>query len=78
MRQSDQLAAALSLDMTKHWTPQPDGFFGRLTKAQLVAQLVEAEHTNVAETLAMRKKAEAAELAATTLGNGWLPQPLRS
>lgn len=77
LRHSDQLAAALGLDMAKHWTPQTEGFFGRLTKAQLAAQLVEAEHTDVAETLAARKKADAAELTATTLGDGWLPQALR-
>jgi ParB family chromosome partitioning protein len=77
LRQSDQLAEALSLDMAAHWTPHAEGFFSRLTKAQLVAQLVEADHTNAAETMTSRKKADAAELAATTLGDGWLPQPLR-
>ncbi|MBN9361770.1 MULTISPECIES: ParB/RepB/Spo0J family partition protein [unclassified Devosia] len=77
LRQSDVLATALGLDMTKHWTPLAGGFFGRLTKAQLAAQLVEAEHTDVAGMLAARKKTEAAELTATTLGDGWLPQPLR-
>ncbi len=77
LRQSDQLAAALSLDMAAHWSPQAEGFFSRLTKPQMAAQLVEADHTDVAETLISRKKADAAELVATTLGQGWLPQPLR-
>ena len=78
LRQSDQLAAALGLDMANHWKPQAGGFFGRLTKPQLAAQLVEADHTDVAETLTSLKKADAAELTATTLGDGWLPLLLRS
>lgn len=78
LHQSDQLAEALGLDMAAHWTPMVDGFFSRLTKAQLAAQLAEAEHVDVAERLAALKKGEATELTATTLGVGWLPAPLRA
>lgn len=78
LRQSDDLATALGLDMAAHWMPKADGFFSRLTKAQLASQLTEAEHVDVAARLAALKKGEAAELAATTLGVGWLPAPLRA
>ena len=75
---ADQLAAAVDLDMAAHWTPLVEGFFGRLTKAQLAAQLTDAGKPEAAAFVAGAKKAEGAAHAQEALaGSGWLPEPLR-
>lgn len=74
---ADGLADALSLDMHAYWTPQPDGFFARLSKAQMAALLTDAGASQQAAVVAQLKKPEAAVRTATALTEaGWLPAPL--
>ena len=40
---ADVLAKALSLDMTQHWTPSVEGFYGRVTKPTLIHIVSEAK-----------------------------------
>lgn len=79
-RQSaDRLATALSLDMAAHWTPTAQTYFGRVTKAHILAAVREAVSDEAADRIAGMKKqpmSEAAEqLVAAT---GWLPAVLRT
>lgn len=78
-RTADKLATILVLDMHQHWTPTVRTYFGRVTKAHILAAVREAVGDAAADRIAAMKKqpmAEAAEqfLAAT----GWLPPPLRT
>lgn len=76
---ADRLATGLALDMTAHWTPTARSYFGRVTKAHIVAAVREAVSDEAADRIAGMKKqpmAEAAEqLVAAT---GWLPPLLRT
>jgi len=74
-----ELAQALSLDMTKWWTPLAENFYSRVSKAVLTLAVSEAKAGPLGVSLANLKKAEAARLAAGALaGTGWLPEPLRT
>ena len=76
---ADRLATGLAIDMTAHWTPTARTYFGRVTKAHIVAAVREAVSDEAADRIAGMKKqpmAEAAEqLVAAT---GWLPPLLRT
>lgn len=75
---ADQLAAALGLDMRHWWTPSVDGFFARLTKAQMVQAVTEAR-APLQVNLGGLKKADAARYVGKAMhGTGWLPQPLHT
>jgi ParB family chromosome partitioning protein len=75
---ADQLAEALSFDMTPWWTPTVEGFFTRLPKVALSQAVAEAKVTADAPFDGL-KKAEAAKMAAKALkDSGWLPTPLRT
>lgn len=79
MEHADQLAQALDLDMTKHWTATGETFFGRVSKDMIREAVAEAAGPEAAEGLAKMKKAEmVAEAAKLTAGTGWLPKPLRN
>jgi ParB family chromosome partitioning protein len=72
---ADHLARVLKLDMHTHWTPSVEGFFGRLSKAQMEAALKEA---GVKLDISKDKKAEAAAKVHKALaGKAWLPEVLR-
>ncbi|HEV7276552.1 MAG TPA: ParB/RepB/Spo0J family partition protein [Devosiaceae bacterium] len=74
LQHADQLADALSLDMHEHWTPDPETFFGRLSKAQMQSFLREADAHDQAALIGKYKKQEAARRTGKTLlGKGWLP-----
>jgi ParB family chromosome partitioning protein len=74
-----ELAQALSLDMTRWWTPSSEGFYSRVPKAVLTLAVSEAKAGPLGVSLANLKKAEAARIAAGALaGTGWLPEPLRT
>ena len=76
---ADRLATAVALDMTAHWTPTIRAYFGRVTKAQILAAVREALGDEAAEQIADKKKPEMAEAAEQLLaGNGWLPPILRT
>ncbi len=74
---ADALADALVLDMTAHWLPSVDGFYGRLTKAALIALVTEAQATLPVNLGALKKPEAARYVAEAMAGTGWLPVPLR-
>lgn len=76
---ADKLATAVTLDMTANWTPTVRSYFGRITKAHIVAAVREALGDEAAERIAGKKKVEMAEAAEQLLaGTGWLPPVLRT
>lgn len=76
---ADKLATAVTLDMTAHWTPTVGSYFGRVTKAHIVAAVRQALGDEAAEQIVDRKKTEMAEAAEQLLaGTGWLPPALRT
>lgn len=79
-RQSaDRLSTALSLDMTAHWTPTVRTYFGRVTKAHILAAVREAVGDEAADRIAGMKKQPMAEAAEQlVVATGWLPAVLRT
>ena len=76
---ADQLAAALSLDMTQWWQPTGAAYLARVPKARVLEAVAEGVSASAAENLAKLKKDELAKLAEERLsGTGWLPALLRS
>lgn len=76
---ADALAQALSLDMTAHWQPTAEGYFGRVTKAQILEAVREAVSDEEAVRMAGLKKQVMVESAERLLnGKGWLPELLRA
>ncbi len=77
---ADRLAQAVDLDMVQAgWTPTVDNFFGRVTKARIVAAVREAKGARAGDRIEHLKKGEMAERAEELLaGSGWLPEPLRT
>lgn len=76
---ADKLATAVTLDMTAHWTPTVRSYFGRITKAHILAAVRDALGDEAAERIADKKKVEMAEAAEQLLvGTGWLPPVLRT
>lgn len=76
-RHTTQLAAAVALDMTKYWRPDA-GYFGRLTKPQILAAVREATSPDLAQSCEALKKSEMAARAAKLVEpTGWLPEQLR-
>ncbi len=84
-RMSDCLAAALDLDMTRHWEPTEDFWqaapkalaIAALETAPSVANLGEEERRGMIAAFGKMKKAELARTAAQALKDtGWLPEIL--
>lgn len=76
---ADKLATAVALDMAAHWTPTVRSYFGRITKANILAAVREALGDEVAERIAGMKKQAMAETAEKLLAEGgWLPPLLRT
>ncbi len=76
---AEKLATAVSLDMTAHWTPGVRAYFGRVTKAQILAAVREAVGDKAADRIAGLKKTVMAESAEQLLsGTGWLPPVMRT
>jgi len=84
-RMGDALAAALDLDMTRHWEADEDFWsaapkalaVGALETAPEIASLGERERSGMIAAFQKMKKAELARTAAQTLkGAGWLPDLL--
>lgn len=76
---ADKLATAVTLDMTAHWTATVRSYFGRVTKAHILAAVRDALGDEAAERIADKKKTEMAEAAEQLLaGTGWLPPVLRT
>ncbi|WP_430244304.1 ParB/RepB/Spo0J family partition protein [Neorhizobium sp. DAR64861/K0K2] len=78
-RTADELATALVLDMNQQWTPTVRTYFGRVTKAHILAAVREAVGDEAADRIAAMKKQPMAEAAEQLLvGTGWLPPLLRT
>ncbi|MBF2713254.1 ParB/RepB/Spo0J family partition protein [Agrobacterium vitis] len=78
-RTADKLATALVLDMNQQWTPTVRTYFGRVTKAHILAAVREAVGDEAADRIAAMKKQPMAEAAEQVLaGTGWLPPLLRT
>jgi len=77
---ADRIAHAVDLDMVAAgWTPTIENYFGRVTKARILAAVREAKGERAGDRIEHLKKAEMAEQAQTLLaGSGWLPEPLRT
>lgn len=73
-----QLAEHLALDMNANWSATVESFFGKVTKAQILAAVREAKGDATAEMIGHLKKADmAAEAERLLQGTRWLPEPLR-
>jgi ParB family chromosome partitioning protein len=75
---TEALASALDLDMGKWFRPTAENYFGKVSKAQILNALREA-NGSTAPAWADMKKADLAALAERQIaGTGWLPEPLRA
>lgn len=73
----DRLADALKLDMTQWYTPTAEGYFARVSRAEILASIDEAKGGH-GPALDKLKKSELAVRAEQLLaGTNWLPKPLR-
>ncbi|PKQ00379.1 MAG: DNA-binding protein [Alphaproteobacteria bacterium HGW-Alphaproteobacteria-13] len=79
-RHADQLACALSLDMSAAgWKPTAENYLNRVPKARILEAVTEAKGDAAAELIDHLKKSDMAEQAERLLeGTGWLPEPLRT
>ncbi len=76
---ANALAAALSLDLTKWFTPTASNFFSRVGRATILSAMAEAKGTPAKRSWDKLKKPALAALAEReTAGTAWLPQPLRA
>ncbi len=79
LEHADRLAQHLGLDMSAHWTPTAENYFGKVTKARILAAVREAKGEATAQMIDHLKKSDMAVEAERLLqGTGWLPEPLRS
>lgn len=75
---ADRLATALDLDMSRYWDATVEGYFGRITKSQIVDAVRDGASADAADRIAGHKKSDMAKLAADLLaGRNWLPELLR-
>jgi ParB family chromosome partitioning protein len=73
-----QIATIAGLRMENVWKPKADGFFARLSKAQMTRFLIEAGQIEETAIIAAMKKPEAAARTHKVLtAAGWLPPELR-
>ncbi len=76
---SDLLAEHLTLDMSAYWSPTLESYFGKVTKAQILAAVREAKGDATAQMIDhLRKSDMAAEAERLLQGAGWLPEILRT
>ncbi len=77
---ADHLAVAIDLDLhAAGWRPSADAYFGRITKAQILAAVREAKGEEAADRIASLKKPEMAIAAEDLLQDcNWLPAVLRT
>ncbi len=79
MVHADQLAETLRLDMSKHWTPTAESYFGRVSKKVICLAVAEAAGESVAFRIQdLKKPVMAAEAARLVAGSGWVPAVLRT
>ena len=79
LQHADQLAEHIALDMRVYWSASVESFFGKVTKAHILAAVREAKGDEMAEMISHLKKADmAAEAERLLHGTGWLPEVLRT
>jgi ParB family chromosome partitioning protein len=79
MTHAGQLAETLRLDMSKHWTPTAERFFGRVSKKAICVAVAEAAGESAAFRIQdLKKPIMAAEAENIIRGRGWLPSVLRT
>ncbi|KAF2991458.1 ParB/RepB/Spo0J family partition protein (plasmid) [Methylocystis sp. MJC1] len=79
LQHADRLAEHIALDMRASWSATVESFFGKVTKAHILAAVREAKGDETAEMIAHLKKADmAAEAERLLQGTGWLPEGLRT
>jgi len=79
VKHADQLAETLRLDMSKHWTPTAEGYFGRVSKKAICVAVAEAAGENVAFRIQdLKKPIMAIEAARLVANSGWVPTVLRT
>lgn len=72
------VAEAMQLDMAQWYRPTAEGYFGRISKAMILADLAEARQAPCAPSWETMKKAELAVVAEREIAAlGWLPGPMR-
>jgi hypothetical protein len=75
--QGERLMHALGLDMAAWFKPTAENYFGRVSRAQMLAAIDEARGCH-APVLAKLKKTELAARAESLVAEtDWLPEPLR-
>lgn len=78
LEHADRLAEHVGLDMSAHWTPTVERYFGKVMKARILAAVREAKGDATAQMIDHLKKSDMAIEAERLLqGTGWLPEPLR-
>ena len=76
---ANALASHVALDMKRHWTATAKSFFGKVTKAQILATVREVKGEAHAQMIDHLKKADMAiEAERLVAGSNWLPDPLRA
>ena len=66
---ADRIAQAVDLDMVAAgWTPTIDNYFGRVTKARILAAVREAKGARAGDRIEHLKKAEMAEAGRDAVG----------
>jgi ParB family chromosome partitioning protein len=79
VKHADQLAETLRLDMSKHWTPTAESYFGRVSKKAICVAVAEAAGENVAFRIQdLKKPIMAIEAARLVANSGWVPAVLRT
>ncbi|MGH7020548.1 MAG: hypothetical protein ACREEY_11735, partial [Brevundimonas sp.] len=78
VRSGQQLASALSLDMSEYWTATADNYFSRVSKPLVLEAVTEVAGAPAAAGMAAMKKGELAKRAEEALdGSRWLPAIFR-
>lgn len=76
---SAELATAIKLDMSQHWEPTVESYFGRVSKKQILADVTEAKGPDEAIQISTYKKGDMAHSASNLVKDtGWLPAALRT
>lgn len=79
VRHANALASALSLDMTKWFTPTAENYFSRVSRDSIVKAICEAKGIPPKRSWEKMKKSELAKLAEREVaGTGWLPAPVKA
>lgn len=79
VQHSHVLANALDYEIRNDWTPTAENFFGRVTKATMLASVAEARDEHTAHLIShMKKVPMAGEAQRLVDGTGWIPAPMRT